>query len=104
MYIVYKLKIFLLLLLISSDIHKNNTQAINPFLHSDQNILWLTNEEVIELSSGAITQEIFKSGKNVCQFWIKVQNENPNLAAEVFKMLIIFSTLSHKWKGIFPSD
>jgi hypothetical protein len=44
------------------------------------------------LSSDVGLYEIFKSNKNIGQFWIKVQNEYTRLEEEVLKVLIPFST------------
>lgn len=77
----------------TKDIRKNCNWVINPFVQSDQNILSLTNEEkLIELSADVGLHEIFRSNKNIGQFWIKVQNEYPSLAEEALKLLIPFST------------
>ncbi|KAL4104356.1 hypothetical protein QTP88_019657 [Uroleucon formosanum] len=77
----------------TKDIRKNCNWVINPFVQSDQNILSLTNEEkLIELSANVGLHEIFRSNKNIGQFWIKVQNEYPSLAEEALKLLIPFST------------
>ncbi|KAL4091589.1 hypothetical protein QTP88_026255 [Uroleucon formosanum] len=77
----------------TKDIRKNCNWVINPFVQSDQNILSLTNEEkLIELSADVDLHKIFRSNKNIGQFWIKVQNEYPSLAEEALKLLIPFST------------